>query len=186
MNPNVEVLLNAVQNLPQETAIILPNNKNIIMVAEQVKVLSEKNVEVLETRSLPEGLSALLAYNPNQGVAENIIAMNEAIGRVQTGMVTYATRDSVIRGNDVKQGQYLALTGDEILSSGESLHQTAIDLVKTITTPNNDLITVFYGQDVKQNQATALVSAIEELFPELEIELHYGGQPIYYYILSVE
>jgi len=186
MNPNVEVLLNAVQNLPQETAIILPNNKNIIMVAEQVKVLSEKNVEVLETRSLPEGLSALLAYNPNQPVTENIKAMNEAIKRVQTGMVTYATRDTVIKGNDVKQGQYLALTGDEILGSGESLHQTALDLVKSITAPHNDLITLFYGQDVKRDQAVALVSAIEELFPDLEIELHYGGQPIYYYILSVE
>ncbi len=156
------------------------------MVAEQVKVLSEKNVEVLETRSLPEGLSALLAFNPNQPLTENIKMMKEAIDRVQTGMVTYATRDTVIKGNDVKQGQYLALTGDEILSSGESLHQTAIDLVKTITAPNNDLITLFYGQDVERDQAEELVAAIEELFPDLEIELHYGGQPIYYYILSVE
>jgi uncharacterized protein len=179
-------LLNAVQNLPQENAIILPNNKNIIMVAEQVKVLSEKNVEVLETRSLPEGLSALLAYNPNQPVTDNIIAMKEAIGRVKTGMVTYATRDTVIKGNDVKQGQYLALTGDEILGSGESLHQTAIDLVKTIAAPNNDLITLFYGQDVERDQAVVLVTAIEKLFPDLEIELHYGGQPIYYFIISVE
>jgi len=186
MNPNVEDLLNAVENLPQQTAIILPNNKNIILVAETVKSLTDKKVEVLETKSLPEGLAALLAFNAAQPVEDNISAMLRGINRVKTGLVTYATRDTSIKGVEVKHGQFLGLAGDEIVASGQDIQLTALDLVKEIVTDKNDIITLFFGQDVPQDEAFALNSMIKKDYPSMEVELQYGGQPIYYYIFSVE
>ncbi len=186
MNPKVEDLLNAVNNLPQETAIILPNNKNIIMVAEQVKPLSDKHVEVVKTRTLAEGLAALLAYNLHQPVEENIPAMIEGMEKVKTGLVTYATRDSIIKGSEIKAGQYLGLYGEEIVSAGESLNQVALKLTEEIIAENNDIASIFYGHDIARSEASVLARAIAEKNPDLEIELQYGGQPIYYYIFSVE
>ncbi len=186
MNPNVENLLRAVENLPQDSAIILPNNKNIILVAEQVKGLSARKVEVLETKTLPEGLAALLSYSPAQPLAENLEAMKESIGQVTTGLVTYATRDAYIRGEKVKHGHYLGLAGDEIVTSEEKLDRTALNLVRNIAGRGKDIITIFYGQDVSRRDASALAAEIEKEYPGLEIELQYGGQPLYYYIFSVE
>lgn len=186
MNPNVEDLLTAVNNLPQKSAIILPNNKNIIMVAEQVKALSEKEVEVLETRTLPEGLAALLSYNATQPLADNIISMRRGINRVNTGLVTYATRDTVIKGSEVKQGMLLGLAGDEIVTSGKDIKQTALTLIRAILAAESDIITIFYGQDIPQAEAFDLTTAVKNDYPDLEVELQYGGQPIYYYIFSVE
>ena len=186
MNPKVEDLLNAVENLPQQAAIILPNNKNIIMVAETVKILTDKQVEVIETKTLPEGLAALLAFNAAQPVEDNINAMLRGINRVKTGLVTYATRDTSIKGVEVKHGQFLGLAGDEIVTSGQDIQLTALDLVKKIVTDKNDIITIFFGQDVPQDEAFALNAIIKKGYPSMEVELQYGGQPIYYYIFSVE
>lgn len=186
MNPKVEDLLNAVNNLPQASAIILPNNKNIIMVAEQVKPLTDKHVEVVKTRTLAEGLAALLAYNLHQSLEENIPAMIEGMEKVKTGLVTYATRDSIIKGSEIKAGQYLGLYGEEIVSAGESLNQVALDLTEEIITENNDIASIFYGHDIARSEASALARTIAEKNTDLEIELQYGGQPIYYYIFSVE
>ncbi len=186
MNPNVNDLLSAVENLPQDSAIILPNNKNIILVAEQVKELTEKQVEVLETKTLPEGLAALLAHNPHQPTADNIEKMRESIIRVETGLVTFATRNAVVQGASVKQGQYLGLAGDDIIITAENLDQAALELARAIAGPGKDIITIFYGQDISRKDASSLAAAIEKEYPGLEIEIHYGGQPIYYYIFSVE
>jgi uncharacterized protein len=186
MNPNVEDLLNAVNKLPQQSAIVLPNNKNIIMVAEQVKTLTDKRVHVLETRSLPEGLAALLAYNATESVEDNISAMVKGINRVQTGLVTYATRDTVIKGLTVKQGEFLGLAGEEIVTSGQSIKETALTVVEEIIKEHNDIITIFFGHDVPRDEAFALIAIVKKAYPSLEVELQYGGQPIYYYIFSVE
>ncbi len=186
MNPKVEDLLNAVRKLPQDAAIILPNNKNIIMVAEQVKNLADKQVEVIETRSLPEGLAALLSYNLHQPVEDNIQTMEEAMGRVKTGLVTYATRDTSIRGAEVKAGHYVGLLGDEIVSSGEGLNQATLELADEIIAGENDIVTIFYGHDIARSEAAIVANAVAEKNPDLEVELQYGGQPIYYYIFSVE
>ncbi len=186
MNPNVEDLLNAVTNLSQHSAIILPNNKNIILVAETVKSLTDKKVEVLETKSLPEGLAALLAYNATQPVEDNITAMLQGISRVKTGLVTHATRDTVIKDLAVKHGEYLGLTGEEIITSGQDIRQTALTLAEELIKEHHDIITIFSGQDVSQEEAFALTATIKEEYPSLEVELQYGGQPIYYYIFSVE
>ena len=186
MNPNVEDLLRAVENLDQESAIILPNNKNIIMVAEQVKALSDKKVEVLETRTLPEGLAALLSYNPNLQIEENLEAMRESINKVTTGLLTYATRDAVIQGEVIKHGQFLGLCGGDIITSRDNLDLAALDLARAAAEQGKDIITIFHGQDVERKDASALAKIIAEEYPDLEIELQYGGQPIYYYIISVE
>ncbi len=186
MNPNVKDLLSAVDNLPQDSAIILPNNKNIILVAEQVKDLTKKQVEVLETKTLPEGLAALLAYNSHQTLNDNLETMNESLKQVTTGLVTYATRDAVIKGEEVKHGQYLGLAGDDIITFEKTLDQAALDLARNILASNKDIITIFYGRDTNRIDASVLVAAIKQEYPELEVELHYGGQPLYYYIFSVE
>ncbi len=186
MNPKVEDLLSAVQNLPQEAAIILPNNKNIIMVAEQVKTLTDKHVEVIETRSLPEGLAALLSYNLHQPIEDNVRTMKETIRRVKTGLVTYATRDTTVREVVIKTGQYLGLCGEEIVSAGEGLNQVALDLADDIIAGDSDIVTIFYGHDISRSEASLLAKAVSEKNPDLEVELQYGGQPIYYYIFSVE
>ncbi len=186
MNPNVEDLLTAVENLSQQSAIILPNNKNTILAAEQVKTLTAKNVVVLETKTLPEGLAALLAYNHTESFAGNVSAMDQVIKRVKTGLITYATRDTIIKGVDVKHGQFLGLSGDVILTANQNPDQAALSLVKEMVSENNDIITIFYGQDVSRKEASALASIIKREYPALEVELQYGGQPIYCYIISVE
>ncbi|MBW6463511.1 MAG: DAK2 domain-containing protein [Firmicutes bacterium] len=186
MNPNVEDLFNAVENLPQQKAIILPNNKNIILVAQQVKALAKKDVEVLETRSLPEGLAALVTFNPSLTTEENIENMQQSIKEVKTGLITYATRDTTVKEVLIQAGQFLGLYSDKIISAGEDLHEVALELLDEIVSEENDIITVFYGQDVSNREAAKLISAITGKYPDHEIEPQYGGQPIYYYIFSVE
>ena len=186
MNPKVEDLLNAVQKLPQQSAIILPNNKNIIMVAEQVKSLTDKQVEVLETRTLPEGLAALLAYNPSLPIKENVNTMRECFSRVKTGLITYATRDTTVDGSEVIAGQFLGLAGEKIVTGGKNLNQSVSLLLEKIIEENHDILTIYYGKDVTLEEASALISSIEGDYPNLEIELHYGGQPIFFYIFSVD
>lgn len=186
MNPKVEDLLEAVHRLPQNTIFILPNNNNIIMVAKQAQSITEKQVEVIETASLPEGLSALLAFNHERTDEENRTAMLKSISRVKTGLVTYATRDTVIRGLNVKSGHYLGLSGNQIISSNEGIYQAAFTLILNLIDENNEIITIFYGQDITEEEALKLTTAVKEIFPELEVELQFGGQPIYYYIFSVE
>ncbi len=186
MNPNVEDLLTAVEKLPREAAIILPNNKNIIMVAQQVKTLSAKKVEVLETRSMPEGLAALIAYNPSASLDDNLQAMLVGIKRVNTGLLTHATRDTVVNGKPIETGHFLGLAGDEIVSAGDDLMQVSLDLAAKLTADKDDLLTIFYGQGVSRQEASKLAATIGERHPAVEVELQYGGQPLYYYIFSIE
>lgn len=186
MNPKVEDLLQAVENLPQQKVFILPNNKNIILVAEQVNELSDKQVDVLKTRTLPEGLAALVSFSNRLSHDENLQVMINEINRINTGLLTYATRDTKIGNHNIKAGQYLGLKGDQIIKAGDNLEQTALELVELLITDSSDIITVFYGQDISRQEAAALVRQLEKQYPDLEIEPQYGGQPIYYYIFSVE
>lgn len=186
MNPNVEDLLTAVEKLPQEAIVILPNNKNIILVAQQVKTLTKKRIEVVESRSLPEGLAALVAYNPAQGLEENKNSMLDGMKRVSTGLITHATRDTVIDGEKIGSGDFLGLANEEIVATGEDLMQTALKLSEILIADKHDLFTIFYGQGVSRQDASGLSNLVAEKHPDLEIELQYGGQPIYYYIISAE
>ena len=186
MNPNVEDLLRAVDKLPQQKAIILPNNKNIIMVADQVKNITSKEVEVLETRTLPEGIAALLSFKPDETFEDNVSSMRLSIGEVATGLVTYATRDTILKGRSIKAGQYLGLEGDDIRTAGSELSRTALELLDAIASEDHEIITIFHGQEVPHKEALALSEILTAKYADKEIELQYGGQPIYYYIFSLE
>jgi DAK2 domain fusion protein YloV len=186
MNPKVEDLFGAVQRINSDRVIILPNNKNIVMVAEQVRNLSDKEIVVLPTRNMAEGLAALFNFKPEASLEENSAAMRQAMQQVKAGEVTYAIRDSEIDGLEIKRGTYLGLFNGQISRVGDDLARTTLDLVEAMYEPGDEILTVLYGQDVSADDAAALVSAIEKACPDLEVELKYGGQPIYYYILSLE
>ncbi|MEW5784642.1 MAG: DAK2 domain-containing protein [Bacillota bacterium] len=186
MNPKVEDLVGAVQRMKASRVIILPNNKNIQMVAEQVLKLSEKEVAVLETRNMGEGLAALLAFSGTASLDENTAAMRQAIRRIKCGEVTHAIRDTKIEGKNIKTGSYLGLLNGRICRAGEERMQTTLDLFAALYQEGDEIATILYGKDVTADEAGALAAAVEEAYPGLEVEMHYGGQPVYYYIISVE
>lgn len=186
MNPRVEDLFKAVQRIPTERVIILPNNKNIRMVAQQVQTLSEKEVAVIGTATIAQGLAALMAFDPAADLESNIPVMEASLKQVKSGEVTYATRDTVVKGKAVARGAFLGLYDGELCCTGEALAATAQDLVARMLDEDDELITILYGKEIDSTAAASFAAAVEEAFPTLEVELKYGGQPIYYYILAVE
>lgn len=187
MNPSTEDILNAVQKVNSDAVIILPNNSNIILAAQQVNELTEKEVYVVPTKSIPQGIVAMLAYNPEAEAAENFESMCASIDSVKTGQVTYAVRDTEMEEKVIKQGDILGLYDGKIAAAGKDIEETAFRLIEDMfDKEENDLITVYYGQDVSEEQAETLRARLEERYDGADVELHAGGQPLYYYILSVE
>ena len=187
MNPSTEDILNAVQKVNAKSVIILPNNSNIILAAQQVNELTDKEIYVVPTKSIPQGIVAMLAYNPEREAKDNYEDMCAAIDSVKTGQVTYAVRDTEMEDKIIKEGDILGLYNGKIAASGKDIDQTAFDLVQDMyDEKENDLITIYYGQDVSAEQAQQLQERLEEHFEDADVELHNGGQPLYYYILSVE
>lgn len=186
MNPRVEDLLCAVEKLPTKKVLILPNNKNIHMVAGQVQNLTSKEVAVIGSRSIAQGIAALVAFNPASNFEDNIRLMEESLGEIKSGEITHAIRDTTIGGEKISQGSYLGLFEEKICSAGAKLDLTALDLVKQMIDDQDELITILYGQEVSSDEAEAFASAVGETWPEVEVELKYGGQPIYYYIFAIE
>lgn len=187
MNPSTEDILNAVQKVNAKSVIILPNNSNIILAAQQVNELTDKEIYVVPTKSIPQGIVAMLAYNPEREAKDNYEEMCAAIDSVKTGQVTYAVRDTEMEDKVIKEGDILGLYNGKIAASGKDIDQTAFDLVQDMyDDKENDLITIYYGQDVLAEQAQQLQERLEEHFENADVELHNGGQPLYYYILSVE
>ena len=186
MNPRVEDLLSAAEKLPTRQVLILPNNKNILLVAGQVQKLSSKEVVVVGSRNMAQGLSALVAFNPAADFTTNISLMEKSLNEVKAAEVTYATRDTVLKGEKVTQGSYLGLFNDNIICAGKNLIPTALDLVAQITGENDELLTVLYGKDCPFEEVSAFAAALKKEYPHLDLELKYGGQPIYYFILAIE
>ncbi|NMD43556.1 MAG: DAK2 domain-containing protein [Firmicutes bacterium] len=186
MNPRVEDLFNAVQQIPTERVIILPNNKNIQMVARQVQKLSAKEVAVIGSRSIAQGLSALVAFNPQAALALNISSMEASLKQVKSGEATYATRETVLEGKKVAKGSFLGLYDGDLCCSGEKLTPTTLELICRMLGEDDELVTILYGKEITRSEAEALARAVEAAHPGVEVELKYGGQPIYYYILAVE
>ena len=186
MNPRVEDLFNAVQRIPTGRVIILPNNKNIQMVAQQVQKLCAKEVAVIGSRTIAQGLAALVAFNDAANFEENIQAMEASLKQVKSGEITYATRDAVIEGKKVARGSYLGLYDGRLCSAGEELTPAALDLVARMLDEDDELVTALYGREISREEAEAFAAAVKEAYPLLEVELKYGGQPIYYYILAIE
>ncbi len=186
MNPSTEDLLKAIENVEGENIIILPNNGNIVLAAKQAKDLSDKNVYVVPTKSIPEGISALIAFNPEIDIDENLENMKEAISYVKTAQVTYAVRDTEINDIKIKKDDIIGVTGDEILAIGNDVEQVALELLGKMVDDESSLITIFYGNGLKEEDAIKLSKKLEEKFKDFDIEVLFGGQPLYYYIFSIE
>jgi DAK2 domain fusion protein YloV len=186
MNPSVEDLVNAVAKLKAANVIILPNNSNIIMTANHVNDLIAKEVRVVPTNSVPEGLATLMSFNSELSLDENIINMNEKLSRVITGEITYAVRDCQLGDLNIGQGDIIGLINGEIATFGAEPEQIVEATLRKISTTNGGLVSIYYGAEVNAVTAQDLLNRLEKAFPDTEFELYYGGQPLYYYMFSVE
>lgn len=187
MNPSTEDMLNAVDNVNADTIFILPNNKNIILAANQARDLVEdKEIIVIPTKTVPQGITAVINYVPDLSATDNETAMIEAIGNVKTGQVTYAVRDTVIDDKTIRQNDFMGIGDAGILSVGTNMPQVTSDMIADMIDDDTELISIYYGADVTEEDAEELGAKIEALYPKCDVELQFGGQPIYYYIVSAE
>ncbi|MGI6696883.1 MAG: DAK2 domain-containing protein [Christensenellales bacterium] len=186
MNPSIEDLQKAVDTVKAKTIYILPNNGNIILAAQQVAEMSEKRVIVLPTKNVAMGIAAVIAFLPDDSPEENEKRMNEAAEKVRTGMITFSVRDTELDAMHIKEGSIIGLNNGRVTVNCESATEAAVALMKEIVTDDDGLITVYYGAETKSEEAEALGEEIAELYPNCDVEVHRGGQPLYYYLLSVE
>ena len=187
MNPSTEDILNAIDIVNADNIFILPNNKNIILAAEQAaKINKDVNIFVIPTKTIPQGITALINYCDGIDAEENARAMTESLGTVRSGQVTYAVRHTQVDGKEINEGDIMGIGDRGILAVGQILNATALDLIKAMADEESELVTVYRGEDVKEEDAELLCEDIRKEFPDMEVELQYGGQPVYYYILSVE
>lgn len=187
MNPSTEDMLNAIERVNAKTIFILPNNKNIILAANQAASLVEdKEIIVIPTKTVPQGITALINYIPDSSPAENAERMNAEIGLVKTGQVTYAVRDTVIDDKEIKQDDYMGIGDSGILSVGRKLEATVLDMTGQLIDEESAIVSIYYGEDVKEADAAVIGEKLSAAHPDVEVEIHYGGQPIYYYVISVE
>ena len=187
MNPSTEDMLKAIERVNAENIFILPNNKNIIMAAQQARDLTEdKNIIVIPSRTVPQGITALVNFMPDLGPEENTQTMTEEMGNVRTAQITYAVRTTNIDGIDIEEGDIMALGDHGMLAVGKSVDAVALDAMKEMLDEECELVTIYYGADVSEHEAKVLEEQAQEQYPDKEIELQYGGQPIYYYLISAE
>ncbi len=186
MNPSAADIANAAAKVQAENVFVFPNNKNIILAAEQAKGLTDRKLHVVPTRNVPEGIAASLAFNPEASAEENLEAMTTAIECVKSGSVTYAVRATHVDGFDLSVGEIIGLDDKAILAKGSDVQKTTEELVEKLLTEDSVNITLFYGEDINEDDAEKLRASLEEKYPECEVTAIYGGQPVYYYIISVE
>ena len=187
MNPSTEDMLNAIEKVNAKTIYIFPNNKNIILAANQARDLTEdKEIIVVPTKTIPQGISAMISFVPEKGSEENLASMTDAISRVKTGQITYAVRDTRIDDKEIHEGDIMGIGDAGILAVGRDRLQVAEEMVAEMVDEESEIISVYYGEDVSEEDAEALSDSLTEKYPECEVELNQGGQPIYYYLISVE
>lgn len=187
MNPSTEDILNAIDKVNADNIIILPNNKNIILAANQAQsMVEEKNIFVIPTKTVPQGITAVINYVPDLSVEENVAVMEEEIGNVKTGQVTYAVRDTSIDDKEIKQGDFMGIGDKGILSVGTDMSDVTVKMLQEMVDDDVELISIYYGEDVKEEDASAFHEKVEAMYPRCDVELQYGGQPIYYYLISAE
>ncbi len=187
MNPSTEDMLNAISEVNADHIFILPNNGNIILAAEQAKQLTEdKNIIVIPSKTVPQGITAVINFVYNKSPEENAARMTEEMLKVKSGQVTYAVRDTSLDGKDIKQGNIMGIGDKTILSVGDDIKATTLELVQCLANEESELISLYYGEEVTEDEANALAEEIMQLYSNVDVEVHYGGQPIYYYVLSVE
>lgn len=187
MNPSTEDMLNAIEHVNAKTVFILPNNKNIIMAANQaVDLVEDKQIIVIPTKTIPQGITALVNYIPDHSAEENKELMMAEIENVKTGQVTYAVRDTEIDGKTIKQNDFMGIGDKSILSVGTDLMATTLEMVDAMVDEDSAIVSIYFGSDSDEDSANELAAAIEEKYPDVEVEVNDGGQPIYYYVISVE
>ena len=187
MNPSTEDMLNAIEKVNADVIYILPNNKNIILAAEQAKYLVEdKQIIVVPSKTIPQGIAALINFMPDSSPEDNLEGMVEEMGRVRTGQITYAVRNTSIDGMEIKEGDIMGIGDSGMLAVGQEIEATVMETVDRMVDEDSELISVYFGADVSEEDAEALVEKIQEAYPDCEVELNNGGQPVYYYLLSVE
>lgn len=187
MNPSTEDMLNAIEHVNAKTVFILPNNKNIIMAANQaVDLVEDKQIIVIPTKTIPQGITALVNYIPDHSAEENKEQMMAEIENVKTGQVTYAVRDTEIDGKTIKQNDFMGIGDKSILSVGTDLRATTLEMVDAMIDEDTAIVSIYFGSDSDEDSANELAAAIEEKYPDVEVEVNDGGQPIYYYVISVE
>jgi DAK2 domain fusion protein YloV len=186
MNPSASDIADAVQRINAENVFVFPNNKNIILAAEQAKSLVENRIiHVIPTKNIPQGFAAALAFNPDVDVDENKANMIHALDAVSVGQVTYAVRNTHVNGLDINEGDVIGLDNKKILASGNDIGLVTMDLIEKMRS-DEEIITLYYGQDVKEGDAETLRNFIQEKYPDCSVELFFGGQPIYYYYIALE
>ncbi len=187
MNPSTEDMLNAIEEVNADNIFILPNNKNIILAANQAaSLMEEKNIYVIPSKTVPQGITALINFMPDSTPEENAARMTEELSSVKTGQVTYAVRDTFIDDKAIKQGDYMGMGDSAILSVGKDMQDVVKDMVSQLVEEESAIISVYYGQEIEEAAAQVLGEELGEQYPQCEVEVHYGGQPIYYYLISVE
>jgi dihydroxyacetone kinase-like predicted kinase len=186
MNPSTAQILEAVETCKADAVIVLPNNKNIVAVAKQVDELSEKQVVVVATHSVPDALAVLVEYDPNATVEDNEASMQEALGRVRTGEVTQAIRDASVDGEQVRGGDWLALSRDGVVAAVSSAADAVYKLLEALVDDDSEIVTVLIGSDAPAHETERIREHLEVKFPQLEVEFHHGGQPLYPYLVGVE
>ena len=186
MNPSTQDFVKAIQAIPARTIYLLPNNSNIIMAAQQAAEISEKDVRVISSKTVPQGIAAMLAFNEESDPHEVEEAMTQAIQEIRSGSVTYAVRDTTIKNQEIKKGNFIGLHEKEITSFGDDLEETTIQLIRDMTFDDAYMVTIYYGQDVDAQAAEDLKVKLEEEFEDLDVDIIPGGQPLYYYLISIE
>lgn len=187
MNPSTEDMLNAIEEVNADNIFILPNNKNIILAANQAaSLIEEKNIFVIPSKTVPQGITALINFMPDSSAKENATRMTEELKNVKTGQVTYAVRDTLIDDKSIRQGDYMGVGDSSILAVGKDMKSVIQEMVAQLVDEESAIISIYYGQEIEESAAEQLGKELEETYPDCEVEIHYGGQPIYYYIISVE
>ena len=180
-------MLNAMEAVNAETVFILPNNKNIILAAEQAAGLAEdQTVIVLPTKTIPQGITALINFSPERSASENTAQMTEEMAHVKSGQLTYAVRNTIIDGMEIEEGDFMGIGDEGMLAVGKSLERTALDTLEAMIDGESELVTIYYGAETAREDAARLLARAKERFSQCEIECHEGGQPVYYYVISVE
>jgi DAK2 domain fusion protein YloV len=186
MNPSTQDILDRVEKINARNIFILPNNKNIIMAAEQAKELSEKNIFVIPSKTIPQGITAVTEFNPESSVEENLEKMMEAITTVRTASVTYAVRDTEMDGREIKEGNILGLIEGKISEIGDEVYSVTRNLIDNLVDDETELLTVLYGKDCEEEKVNELIAQMEEKYEDIDVQCFNGEQPLYYFIVSVE
>ncbi len=186
MNPSIEDISGAIEKVHAETVFVLPNNSNVILAASQASELTDGNIIVLPTKNTAMGIGAVVAFNPDATPEENREAMTAAAEQVKTGQITFAVRDTVFEDKEIREGDIIGIHNGRIEVVGNDIHEVALQLVETVVEDGDSLITVYYGQDTTEESARAFGDEVAQMFPDLDVEVQYGGQPLYYYLISAE